>query len=461
MMTIRWEMARRARDDRGIALITVLILMVLMSGLTAALVVSSTTETVIARNHQLASEARAAAEAGLMHASQLAITRIQAWQADGFASPSLAMSALLRGPDNLSGTVATDADNGSLEALGIPRRPARLQLAALPGVFYDARVFDEDDPSRGVTLSAADRARITEDNQATIDANMKVLVQAVGYSNGDAIARVEATIGAVQMPAIVTNGSLTMSGNPTVTGAGGGVHANADLSLNGTVSIAQNATASGNYSTSGSPSVGGLGAGGQSNQTVPNINAADYLGLADFILKADGTLTNPAGTVLCDASGNADACKAGYGWVFGGTDWNLSSNTWTQGTYYAETDIRITGNAGSPGNPALISIFAEGSIDISGNPDMQPDTPDLFLVTNGDLDISGGLDVHGGETQILVREQLSLSGTGSYSGQILVQDVPSVSNLVTANSIVGTKVITYSGISSNPAFQISAWRWLP
>ena len=31
------------------------------------------------------------------------------------------MTSFLLGPDNLSGTVATDADNGSLEATGIPR----------------------------------------------------------------------------------------------------------------------------------------------------------------------------------------------------------------------------------------------------------------------------------------------------------------------------------------------------
>ena len=34
-------------------------------------------------------------------------------------TPTAAMTALLRGPDGATGSVATNADNGSLEALGV------------------------------------------------------------------------------------------------------------------------------------------------------------------------------------------------------------------------------------------------------------------------------------------------------------------------------------------------------
>jgi len=450
----------RARDEQGIALIGVLLLLLLMSALSAALAVSASTETVIARNHQLSAEARAAAEAGLIHAAQLAVTNIQSWQANGFATPSAAMSSLLRGPDNQSGSTATDADNGSLEALGVPRPPARLQLAGLPGVFYEARLFDEDDSTRGLTLSSADRTRIAEDNQPFVDANQKILIRAIGYSNGDAVATLEAIIGAASMPAIVTNGSLTISGNPSVTGSGGSAHANVDLTVSGSPSFSEDATASATYSANGNPSIGGVSGGGYPNQTVPNINAADYLALADFILRSDGRLTDAVGTVMCDASSNGNACKAGYGWVFGGSEWSMNSNSWTAGTYYAQTTVRITGNPGSSVNPAQISIIAEGSIDISGNPDIRPDTPNLLFVTNGDLEVSGGMDMYGPESQILVKEQLKWSGNGTFSGQILVQDVPSVSNLVTSNVISGNPTFTYNGLSGTPAFVLSSWRWM-
>lgn len=450
----------QSQSERGIALIAVLLLLLLSSALSAALAVSASTEAKVARNHQLSAEARAAAEAGLIHAAQLTIANIQNWQANGFADASAAMTALLRGPDNQAGNPPQNADNGSLENLGVARPPTRVQLNGLPGVFYEARLYDEDDPARGLTLSSTDQTRISEDGQAYNDNNGRIVVQAIGYSNGDALARLEATIGSQSLPAIVTNGTLTMSGNPTITGTSGSVHANDDLSLAGSVVISQDATASDGFSTSGNPTVGGTSGGGMPNHTVPNINAADYLGFADFILTSAGTLTTPGGAVLCDASSNQNACKGAYGWVFSGGEWLMNSNSWAAGTYYAQTVVRITGNPGSSANPARISVIAEGSIDVSGNPDLQPDTPAFLFITNGDLEISGGMDTHGGETQILVREQLSLSGNGTYFGQILVQDVPSVSTLVTANSIVGTKVITYNGLSGALSWVISSWRWM-
>jgi len=450
----------RATREAGIALISVLLLMVLMSALTAALVVSATTETVIATNHQRLSEARAAAEAGLMHAAQVAIARIQNWQANGFPDAGAAISALLRGPDDLGGTAEADADNGSLEAFGLPRPPGRLSLAGLPGVFYEVRLFDEDDPARGVTLSAADRTRISEDNQTSSDANGRIVLVATGYASGNTVARLEGTISRVSLPAIVTNGSLLISGNPTVAGAAGGVHANVDLSISGNPSIAQDATASATFTPTGSPTVGGVSGGGYPNQTVPDINAADYFSLADFVLTSAGTLTNPVGTILCDASSNQNACKASYGWVFFGGAWTLNSTTWAAGTYYVQTAAEVSGSPGTPADPAQVSIIAEGSIKISGSPDMRPDAPELTFVTNGDLSISGSLSAETIEGQILVREQLHLAGNPTISGQILVQDVPSVDPMVTANAIVGNPTITYNGLVGASGFVLTGWRWM-
>lgn len=460
MTTVHADMASRAKGEQGIALITVLVLMVLMSGLTAALVVSGTTETVIARNHQLSSEARAAAEAGLMHAAQLTITRVQAWQTNGFASQSAAMTALLRGPDNATGSAAADADNGSLEALGIPRPPARLQLAGLPGVFYEARLYDEDDPARGLTLSLVDRTRISEDNQPYNDTNRRLVLQATGYSNGDVVSRLEAMIGAVTLPGIVSNGSLLISGNPTLTGTGGSVHANVDLNVTGSPTVSQDATASGTYTPTGNPTVAGVSGGGYPNQTVPNINAADHLALADFILTSTGRITLPNGTVVCDASGNQNACKAVYGWVFPNTGvWSMNGNNVLTGTYYAQTKVEISGSPGSNASPAQVSVIAEGSINVSGSPTLRPDAPELLFVTNGDLKIAGNLSAETMEGQILVREQLDIAGNPSVSGQIIIQDVPSVDPLVTTNRIHGNPTITYNGIAGTSGMTVTAWRW--
>ena len=43
-------------------------------------------------------------------------------------------------------------------------------------------------------------------------------------------------------------------------------------------------------------------------------------------------------------------------------------------------------------------------------------------------------------------------------GQIIVENVPSVSNLVTSNAISGNPTITYNGIVGTNTFYVAAWR---
>ena len=152
-----------ARSSRGMALVIVMFLLMILSGLSAAMITSSQTELMVARNAVSSAQAAAAAEAGLNHATELAIPFVMQFAANGFADASGAMTGLIRGPDGLTGSLASDADNGSFENLGIPRSPAQVALGGAFGVAYEARVFDEDDPARGVTLTVADVARIGED----------------------------------------------------------------------------------------------------------------------------------------------------------------------------------------------------------------------------------------------------------------------------------------------------------
>ena len=67
----------------------------MMSALAAALAVGGQTETFISRNQRSGAQAHAAAEAGLNHAVELTTTYIFEWSANGFASPFLAVNALL------------------------------------------------------------------------------------------------------------------------------------------------------------------------------------------------------------------------------------------------------------------------------------------------------------------------------------------------------------------------------
>ncbi len=339
----------RLESARGAALVTVLMMLMILSALGTAMTTSGQTEMMVARNTVSAAQSHAAAESGLNHAVELTIPNLQQFTANGFANVSAAITGLLVGPDGLSGTPATDADNGSFEILGIPRPPAVLALGAANGVTYEARVFDDDDPARaGTTLTAADIARIGEDNDPTTDANSTLVIQAIGYALDNTMVTLEATMAnaAVNLPAIAVGGDLTISGNPLITGTQGGVHANDDLDISGNPDIAQDATASDNYGVSGSPSIGGISGGGHVTLPIPPVAAIDHKAHADFILNSTGQMTDQAGTVICDASADNSACETtGYDWVYMGV------NGWSAPGAAAQRLGRITSRE-TPRSPA-------------------------------------------------------------------------------------------------------------
>lgn len=447
-------------DERGAALISILLLLIIMSALSAALTISTRTEVMVARNRHSAAQARAAAESGLNHAAEAVIANLLQWNANGFGSPNAAITRLLQGPDDQVGNAARDADNGSLENLGIPRPPARLGLNNVPGVGYEARVFDEDDPGRGLTLTPVDRASIQENGNATNDGNSSILVRAIGYANDGTSLTLEATISPQGLPAILANGDLEVAGNVTVTGANGSVHTNDDLETNGNVTIAQDLTASGTYEENGNVTTGGIAAGGQPQIAVPPVRALDYRPQADFVLTAGGRITTLAGVVLCDASANNNACRPIWGWQFNsGNEWVLDQQNATGGTYFAEMDVRLNANVGSNANPLPLTVIALGSIEVQASPDLRPDTAGLMFVTDEDLRINGNMQMAAGiEGQMLVHEQLRINGTPTIFGNIVVENAATVSGLVTENRINGNPTITSNGLSNNQSFRIGAWR---
>ena len=456
----------RMKSEDGFALVLVLLALLVVSGLAAAMVTSGRTEVLVSVNQERATQARAAAEAGLNHAVSVAILRVRNWQANGFPDASAAITGLLIGPD---GNGAGLADNGSLAALpgGVPAPPAQVVLSAATGTSYEAVAMDDDDASRG--LSGADHTRIGENGSAILDGNNRFVIRAIGYGDGGTTATLEATVGPITLPAIVTNNNLTISGNPTVAGSEGSVHSNGNLLISGSaVDIAENATSSGTYTATASPDVGGQVGGGFPPLPIPSVNAADHRALADFVLKADGTIRLGTDETVVLCTGNP--CGAVYGWtpsavgagLLGLTEWDIvpaNSSTAVNGTFYVEGHARISGSPGSSGTPVEITILAEGNIRITGNPDLSPDQPEIMFVTNMDLQIAGSLSQPiAFEGQMLVREQLDLAGNPTMAGQILVQDVPTVSTLVTNNTISGNPSLTYNGITGTNIFIVTGWR---
>ena len=114
------------------ALIGVILLLILASGVCAALAVSGKTETMAAYNLDTSAQAHPAAQAGLTAAIEVVITNLNTTALD----PTDAVNNLLEGPDD---DAAATADNGDLAtidgvATGLPVPGTRLQLGTLQGV---------------------------------------------------------------------------------------------------------------------------------------------------------------------------------------------------------------------------------------------------------------------------------------------------------------------------------------
>jgi hypothetical protein len=480
-------------SERGSALIGVLLLLMMMSALTAAFAVSGHTETLVVRNHQTAAQARAAAEAGLNYAAQQTIEWLALWP-NTYADADQAVDALLANPD-LVGFDFADAVNDYTP----------FEVSAT-GVDYKVELMDEDDPDRGsgyTTLVGSVDANEDEAGDNPLDdENRNLVIRAIGRGQSNASVTLEAIITPLKLPAIITHGDLTVSGSvDIIAGANGGIHSNGNLSMSGTSVVTginpddpldlvgglANGTArsSGTYTSGiGTVTTGDAG-GGEAVKPLPNVRASFYRSWADYILESTGQLTcaNTAGcsvttytgltptttayangAIICDASTNPhNQCRDWSGWIFdddGDGSWtmNLNDPDDPDGTYYIEGPAQISGSPGNAIDPVNLTLFAEGSIDISGAPNLTPDSTELLFVTDGDLQITGNFNMPLSEGQILIHEQVRINSSACVIlGQIVVEDAEDDDGLVTANSIQGL-VLSYTGDVGNTIFSVSGWR---
>ena len=54
--------------------------------------------------------------------------------------------------------------------------------------------------------------------------------------------------------------------------------------------------------------------------------------------------------------------------------------------------------------------------------------------------------------------RFDFAGSASLAGQVIVQDVPSISTLVEDNEISGNVTLTYNGLVETVAYTVSGWR---
>ncbi len=449
MKQTKTALSRAAGSERGVALIIVLLLLAVMTGLATGLTLNGQVEIAMATNEIYYAGARAAAEAGANRARAAIIadttTNLLAGQ-DGAVDPT-------------NPAAAVNADNGRIDFL-LTGGPT-YALGAGGQYSYTIRILDDDDPSLYTSaLSSAQLAAMgAENGNGFIDTNDRLILQATGLGPSGTTVRIRRILSSIETSvppppvpppapvnaAIVIDGNLRVSGNPNINGNNGSVQANGNLVIDGGPTITQNAFASGTFTSNPGWTSGGSFGGGQPTVTVPTVNAADYQYLATHRLTAGGA-------VILVSTGLP---VTGTGWDFTGGVWTISGNTAESGTYYVEGNAKVSGspNGPLPGNndPLALSIIATGSIEVFGNPTFTPQNNALYqFITDGDLKLGGNIDIAPTtvEGQSLVRNQLIISGNPNIRGRIIAKDLPTVSPAIdhAASSIIsGNPNVTYAG----------------
>jgi hypothetical protein len=461
------------RSEKGMALIVVLLLMAVLSGLATGFAMNGQVESTMAVNEQYYAGARAAAEAGINRAT--AALRME---------ENVNLLSGVNGLVDANPAAAVNADNGDVDFM--LAAPCPCAVDGTGQYTYTVDVFDDDDPALygGAVLSAAQLAAMGgEGDPATLqpdpftDRNTRLILRATGFGPANTRVTVSRLIlttiipipGATVNPAILVDGDVEVEGTINLLGAYGSIHSNGDLTISGnSADIEGDATASGTYTaTSNNLDVGGHAGGDYANINVPEITASDYEGIADYRLNANGTITDvTTGGVCLPAACAGDLDE----WSFSDPDgilgpqmgtWEIGGNTAPAGTFFVEGKVRISGSPDEPGpgnNPLRMTLVATGSISITGSPTLAPDNTNnpeaVQFVTDGDLKIGGnaGLSQTQVEGQIFVKEQIQTQGTWDFRGRIIVQNDDNVFNEVTTNSIGGTPTITYDG--TLPAYVI-------
>ncbi len=444
------------RSERGVALIIVLLLLAVMSGLATGMAINSQVEVAMSSNEMYYAGARAAAEAGLNRAVTAILDTANP------ANPGNGKNMLYGNDD-----VANTADDGNIGYM-IPNFDGAWPevLGVTAQYSYTIEIFDDDDNSLyPANLTPAQVAGLLENGDPKLNINDRLIIRATGFGPSGTVVRVARLLESKDVvtpgssapsfsnPAILVDGDLTMNGSSfLIQGLQGNVHANNNLTVTGGGSKPQvmgTLTAVGTLTAAANTAVGKQ-AGNQARINVPDIHAADYKGYADYFLNADGTMhvgseTGPACGALCN------------GWTKSGSEWTISGTTAPTGTFYVAGTVSISGSPGSAKSPKALAIIATGSISVTGSPFLSLPAPKdpanpgyLQFVTDGDLKLAGAADIDdvtSVEGKSLVREQIQISGNPELQGQVIVQNITTgtLSTVATANSISGNVKITYNG----------------
>jgi hypothetical protein len=417
-LRLRRPLSKR-NQQRGVALVIVIIFMGLILLLGLASTMTSITEVNVGRNVRLATEAFNAADAGAAHAFNLVdnmngdFTHLLLGEdetvktGDEFAQSNARVyandhsyiedGAVNTFDDAVVAPIPLEDDNPD----GIPRALVQID----PTHFYELIVYDDAGDDNSYLFDSDLELAADPDPNTRIfhDGNSRVLIRSIGYvmsvattldgfQASDAIssAVVDVVIGLNPYPAVISNDDLQVLNSVEIGGALGSVHANDDLALpdSGNYEIEQSATYANlsgdtpptNSNLVESDHVGGF-VGLQGEIYLPDLNPMDYATQVTHIF-IQKRATAEQRTILynkLDATAIANAfTAAGYG---DGLDTTYSyvilktSDTptysvvardaannfdWQQGSGSSLFQVRLANDGGSAGDCEVRDIPDEG-----------------------------------------------------------------------------------------------------
>jgi hypothetical protein len=337
---------------------------------------------------------------------------------------------------NGSDSVANNADDGLFIGYGL----ASDKTIPAAGVAFGAGTYNvtiEDDPAES-------------DGNAKVDANNRIMLRCRGVTPDGASAEILAIIGVVPLPAMATEGRLTIGGNPKVTGQCGGVHANEVVQVSGnTVIVDGPVTASDTVKATACQikKVDGTCNPPLNNQPpidIPVLTAAQVCTNPSIRLSDNGTITDGAGNPLAAGFG-------GWSWTSsGGGKWSNNSAQPPDGMVCATEDIEISGSPGDVATPWRVSIYTTKAVKVTGSAVMQAFDPDGgLIIAEGDVSIAGvpgaGFNYGG---MIYAGSQCELLGNARINGQVLCKDNPDPAGAI--NYVNTTNTGDVGSVSGSP-----------
>jgi hypothetical protein len=426
---------RLPSDQRGIALVAVLLALGLLTVIGAALAAIGTIEYRASRNHRSATRALLLADAGGVHA--LALMR-------GPLS-HLSYSQILVGDDGMPGS----GDEGVLAGYGLSEEDALPDSGVVLGAgrYFVTILDDAGDPG----------------GDPFTDENHRLLAVCRGELPDGGRAEVRMILAAPSYPAIVANGDLLLPGNPDVLGPCAGVHANGNLTANGSPVVDGFVTASGDLNVSGTirdamgfvvtPEYG-------PPITVPEEDPLAYCGAADYVLQDGNFIAVGPPRQEMEITG---AGVLGWKYKAATQTYTLNGSQAVDGTYCIHGNAEIAGNAGSDGDPLSITLLATGSVKVIGTPKLAADHEDgILIIAAGDVEIGGNAS---GVTPsysglVYTGAQCQMNGNPTVDGHILCfdgADPAGAVDLVNENRFNGTPVVTYDCSGERRRTLVASW----